>query len=360
MTTLHQRPLHSTLARVAVAGAASLATVLATAPAALADPVDDLAPADSSSDTTSDDAEPEASPTDESPAEDQPDSGEPAVDEQDSAAFEAPAQSDALAPTAEAGTADDEAADVQAPAIEAQYGLQKFRVGVKFAPGAATDGQTTAGSTFRIQISPSSPTDDEPSFPPFEGEDFMCTTVEPTEPDPEGTTYCEGDEGEVSAESLARASSGSLVPESDIPEEQAFIAPPGSTVTVTQLTAAEGFDATAAPVVIEPCTNLTDVPISIPVCGSGNVFDLDFSLEASTALFVNDLTPEPAPDPDPVGNDTDPVVDDTDLTTVAPTDATLPDTGGTDARLLGLGGLLLASGSALAVAARRRRDVLVP
>ncbi len=379
MTSHRQRPLHAALARVAVAGVASLATVLAAAPAAIADPVDDLAPADTSSGTTSDEVEPEVAPTDETPAEDQPDSDKTADDEQ------APAESEAPAPTAKAGAADEEVED-QAVEIVPQYGSQKFRVGVKFAPGTAEPGQTTAGSTFRIKISATDGVDsdsDSSGYPPFEGTEFTCTTLDPADPDfPEspfpdligadpvesesdGTTYCPAaDSSEALAgyfglsvdqeRATARASTGSVEPETEIPVDQAFVAPPGSTVTVTQLTAADGFEPTAEPVVIAPCTNLP-LP-SFPICGTGNPLELEFLFEASTALFVNDHTPEPTPDPDPVADETDPVVEDADLTT----NATLPDTGGADARLLGVAGLLVASGSALAVGARRRRDVLVP
>lgn len=164
--SVHRRPsaLRSSTARFAIAGAASLATLMAAAPMAVAE--DDLAPDSAESTQTEAPAadEPAAEAPAEDPAAETPVADEPAADEpvDEPAAEEAaeepaeqPAADEAAAeaaPTDEAAAPADEA-DAEAAEIVPNYGERKIRIGVQLADGSyVTDGTTVAGSTFTISV----------------------------------------------------------------------------------------------------------------------------------------------------------------------------------------------------------------
>lgn len=163
----------STTTRLAIAGAASLATLLASAPMAVAE--DDIAPSTAEPTTghTADEpavepvAEPTPEPTAEAEteptAEPEPETPSPAlVDETPAAPDEAPAEVPAEVPAAPAPSSPapssaptapekDAAPAVERGIVAPNYGTQKFRVGVQIADGSYVPaGTTTLGTEFTM------------------------------------------------------------------------------------------------------------------------------------------------------------------------------------------------------------------
>ena len=212
-------------ARIAVAGAAALASVLTIAPAAVADdapPADTTGPADG---TTSEPSVPEEpttpveetpGPTDETPG---------TTDETPGTTEETPGATG----TPQTGTP--QKSDVSAKAaedaveeVEPNFGSQKFRVGVKVADGSwVPPGTTTAGSTISITLTG-----------PGEGDNytFTCTTDASTiGSDAPTASFCLAPQA---SRSKAAAGGVEVGPDDSTEFQQMFYAPPGTTVTLSQ------------------------------------------------------------------------------------------------------------------------------
>jgi hypothetical protein len=391
------RPRPSTLrigtARIAVAGAAGLASVLAIAPAAVADDAaNTTGPADTTASETPGSVE--ATP----PADD-----------------DAPVPTDETPPSTEvspdvspdgAGGAVGKAAKVAAAPVEANFGFQKFRVGVKVSDGSwVPEGTTTVGTEFTITRSNAE-------------EDYSytdtCTTEADTVEEPSTASFCIADRP-----SLAKAAATGGVevdPDPDVPFGQLFVAAPGETVTITQDTVQANLVRTTKVVTIEPCeaegndltcsgvgpqgdkqvTVLFDNPGLPPIAkddtrttDEGQSIDIrvlsnDDSVNGAPVTDL-DVVSDPAhgkakvdgrlitytPDAGFSGKDTfdytyataNGTATATVTVTIAPAvspDAVLPDTGGDDVRVLGLGLLLLLGGGWLTARGRSRRHAHVP
>jgi hypothetical protein len=336
-------PLHATLARVAITGAASLATVLAAAPGAFADD-DELAPVDSSAQT-------EETP-DETPAED---SAESADESGTADETPDPALEESPDPRAADDAPADETDDVDEAVledVEPDYGFQKFRVGVRIADGTTVpDGASTVGSTIRItrtdldgNVTTATCTTEEPLEDPF-ADELDETPEDPT------ASFCmplEDLPDEIPLE-LARGAA-SVGDDDDFFPEQYFEVEPGDTVTLQQLTAGPGLVPAPDVVTIDPCeaAPIEFLPIDFGACPSG-----DF--EATPFLTTKVVFENGVDDVDPAADTDDDAVED-DVVSAA---QALPNVGGADAGLLALGGLLVAGGSALTMHGRRRPRVLV-
>lgn len=386
------RPLRSTVGRLAVAGAAGLATLAALAPAASA--LDDAPPLAPETEPDLVEPAPEVS------------TPEPTVDT-------SPAPSvtgDAPAPQ-EPG---DESPTV-APALAPNFGFQKYRVGVRLADGSyVPEGTTTAGTTFTV-------TETSGSGDTYT---FSCTTSAETTAE-DGSTYCLTDEADfpdetedTGAESTADPVAQAVVqPGADVDPEDAgddddqlFLLEPGASISVSLTATPPNLRGTTTPVVVDPCeapdasldcVNSTGDPqvsaitfslVGLPPVAVDDAARTRVDVPVDIALLPNDDTVLGAPLTDLVlasspsngtavlvgdvarytpargftGNDTFTYTISTPNGTATATvrvvveggaivssSAVLPNTGGPDATLLGLGALLLGGGAWVAVRARR-------
>jgi LPXTG-motif cell wall-anchored protein len=375
-------------ARIAVAGAAGLASVLAIAPVAVADDAaDTTGPADTTASETPGPVE-ETPPTEDAPT---------PTDETPSSTDVSPdARPDAGA-RGEVG----KAAKVAAAPVEANFGFQKFRVGVKVSDGSwVPAGTTTVGTEFTIAR-----TNVEADY----SDTFTCTTDAETVEEPSTASFCIADRP-----SLAKAAATGGVEvdpdDPDAPSEQLFVAAPGETVTITQTTVQANLVRTTKVATIEPCeveendficssdgpqgdkqvTVLFDDPGLPPIAkddtrttDEGQPIDIrvlsnDDSVNGAPVTDL-DVVSDPGhgkakvdgrlitytPDAGFSGKDTfdytyataNGTATATVTVTIVPAvspDAVLPDTGGDDVRVLGLGLLLLLGGGWLTARGRRR------
>lgn len=313
--------LRSPLARLAVAGVAAAAGLVTVAAPALADE-----PATGDVD--------DSAPTEEAPAEegtpDAPEAAEAAATDE-SAPIEPGAQQRAatVQDEAEDGTAVDDAA---VEAVEPDYGLRKFRVGVRLADGVDLPADTsTAGSVLRISVR----SEDGSTTDTVE-----CTTTDVFDLEPD-ESQCEGNiftvYGRPSAPPVARGIA--IEPGAPAGERLNFYqAAPGATVTVEQLTAPDGLVVETRTATLEPCAATEDSGIGgLPVC------------DGTTDVWFEIGPPVPAEPADP----TDPV-DPDDAEDLSGDSARLPDTGGSDLALLALGAGMVATGGAVVAGGRRR------
>lgn len=304
-----RRPfVRSALGKVAITGAASLAAVFTIAPGAFA--ADEPAP------ETSEPTPTEPAPTETTPAPVETTPTQAAPDN----TTETPAK-----PKAEAAAVDPLVAD---------FGEQKYRVGVKIADGTTVpEDTTTAGSVIRI-------TETGPNVGDGPGDEtytFTCTTDASTAVEGTTETYCLNPDA-TSLKARAAAKGGVEVdPDEDFaPFQQIFVAEAGSTVRFSQVSSVDPLVKTAKKTTIDRCeTDFSDGDTQY--CG-GNFF----GYQLSTVMFANTL-PSETPD-DPPG-DGDQQGDE---------DGVLPDTGGSDLILLAYGGALLAGGGGLIHLGRRR------
>ena len=288
----HHRPraLRSALSRVAIAGTASIATIVAVAPVAMAAPGDEIAPAESSSETTLDETIPDAEAPAAEPVEDPaPPAEEPVTELVEETVPTAESPAEAKSDVAPLELIEEEADEEVTP----NYGFQKFRVGVQLADGAYAPDASTVGSTIEITIS------GEPDFGGIfsleaaPSETFTCDTDESTV---EGTaSYCLSEDfapaavaGAVSGD-VARSVSQS---EEEIPPDQTFVLLPGQTATFKQVTAGEGLIKSPATSVIEPCEADPDF-LFIPFCMSGDFDELDEVDVLSTSVLFANFGPPP-------------------------------------------------------------------
>lgn len=369
--------LRSVTGRLALAGAAGLAALTAAAPAASA--LDDVEPEDTQP------AAPEVSPAPEA------DPATPSVDGGDEAAAPAPA----LAPN---------------------FGYQKYRVGVKIADGSyVPEGTTTAGTTFTVTETGQS--GDTYTFTcttsaETTAEDGSTYCLEDDADYPEDS----GDTGEASTEGpVAQAvvePGVEIDPEDDDDlDDELFTLQPGASVSVALTATPPNLRGVSTPATVAPCTVTTDPNVCLNSTGGDQVSAITFSLVGLPPVAVDDAARTKVdvpvdiallPNDDTVlgapltglalasspSNGTATLVDDvarytpargftgTDTFTytistpngtatatvrvvveggaIVNSSAVLPNTGGPDAALLGLGALLLGGGTW--VAARARRD----
>lgn len=378
--------LRSVTGRLALAGAAGLAALTATAPAASA--LDDVEPEDTQP------AAPEVVPAPE-PEAVQPETAQPEV----------------AAPAAEDG----DEAPAAAPALAPNFGYQKYRVGVRLADGSyVPEGTTTAGTTFTV-------TETSESGDTYT---FTCTTSAETTAE-DGSTYCLTDEADYpdedeSGEELTDGPVAQAVvgPGVEIdPEDgggdddELFQLQPGATVSVALTATPPNLRGISTAATVGPCVLTTDPNVCLNSTGGDQVSAITFSLvglppvavddaarttvdvPVDIALLPNDDTVLGAPLTDLViasspSNGTVTLVGnvarytpargftgaDTFTYTISTPNGTatatvrvvveggsivssstrLPNTGGPDAALLGIGALLLGGGTW--VAARARRD----
>jgi LPXTG-motif cell wall-anchored protein len=419
--------LRTTTARLAVAGAAGLASMLVVAPVAVAAPDDPTSPGTTDSTQTTDSTlTTEASQPDsvENPATSSDDptgdpTGEPTGDP--TSTTDDPSGDPTLEPgTPKVGRPDQKTKvgtgdKPRAQAVEPDFGLQKYRVGVQVADGSYVPaGTTTAGTTFTI-------TETGPNVSSGT-RTFTCTTEASTQQDPSTATYCLNPASSSQLRSMAKAAAAADVEvdpnDSSAPSNQLFTAEQGSTVTITQTTAADNLVLDPEVTTIQPCSadlfifcldgsggpqqtkvlysNLGLPPVAVDDAAKtreGRAVDIE--------VLANDDTVNGAPvtgldvisDPDHgtakvdgesvtysptsgfTGTDTfdyrlttangtstatvtvrvRAAADVSDGSTDATTpDAVLPDTGGADKRLLGYAALMLAGGGWLTARGRRR------
>lgn len=390
-------------ARLAVAATAGLSSVLAIAPAAFAD--DAPAPGSDPADTTTSDT---PTPVETTPA---PVETTPAPVETTPAPVETTpppvSTSDPGADAPEARTPSQGArvkAEVETDAVTPDFGYQKFRVGVKVTDGSwVPAGTTTVGTEFTI--TESGPDMGGGSYT------FHCTTDASTVEPGSTASYCLD---ETVLKSSKAALAGGVVVNPDDPSapgSQLFVAAPGDTVTIKQHTVMANLVKTTKIVTLDPCVAS---PNSITCLGS------DQGPKKTTVLFDNpglppiakddhrttgedqainihvlsnddpvhgapvtslDVVSDPGhgkakvnghvirytPDAGFVGTDTfdytyatpNGTATATVTVVIVAADALLPDTGGSDARLLGVGLLFVASGGWLIGQGRRRPSVPV-
>lgn len=209
----HHRPvgLRTTIARMAIAGAATLATVAATAHVAVAD--DAAAPEETEST--------ESPSTTESPSADAPTAtGDPTVP------VPGPSAPLRVAPAPAAASTSPAPGD----AVEPDYGFQKFRVGVQLADGAFAPGASTIGSELTVTIF-----DEDGDVDVDVDEAFICTTDASTVESDSTASYCLSDEFE---DALPIQKSKVVV--EDIPENQSFTLSPGYSAIIEQTSSTEG------------------------------------------------------------------------------------------------------------------------
>lgn len=391
-SALRPRPLRSTVGRLAVAGAAGLATLAALAPAASA--LDDAPPLTPETEPDLVEPSPEASAPE----------PEPSVDVLPTPEVEAPA----------AGPTADEAPSA-APALAPNFGFQKYRVGVQIADGSyVPEGTTTAGTTFTI-------TETDELGETFT---FTCTTSAETTTE-DGSTYCltaeadypENDEDTVDESAAGPAAQAVVEPgvevdpeDGDGSDEELFRLDPGASVSVSLVSTPPNLRGVTTSASVTPCEVTTDPFVCLNSTGGDRVSAITFSLvglppvavddaartrvdvPVDIALLPNDDTVLGAPLTDLVlasspSNGTATLVGNvarytpargftgTDSFTytistpngtatatvrvvveggaIVSSSAVLPNTGGPDAALLGLGALLLGGGAWVAVRARR-------
>lgn len=422
--SLQHRPLRSSLASIAITGAAALATVLAGAPA-MADDATVADPADSTQApepeaTTPTEETPEATPpADETPADPEVTPETPGDE------TETPATPEATDESAETGddTSTDDARTerLKAAAAEgevvADFGYKKFRVGVQVADGSFVPEGGTAGSTFKITI-----TDDDGG-----SRVINCTTDgSPFEEENEdGFSLCPGESGVIEVPGglpLGLARSVEITDSIPIPIFT-YTLGPGETATIVQTSAVEGLEPSADQAVLNPCvtgeesTNCDDESATADVTfenegtppdavddsattDEGEAVDVDLLANDDPSIApITDLTIDDAangtvaldedgvarytPDADFSGTDTftyalstqngtdtatvtikveadaiAPVADKTDDVNAADVSSALPNTGGPDLSLLGIGALLMTVGGWVTLRSRRRVGAL--
>lgn len=381
--------LRSATGRLAIGGAAGLAALAALAPAAsaLADPPP-IAPESEPETVEPEPSEPETS-LDVAPAPD--------------AAAEAPA---AAAPSDGAAAA--------APALAPNFGYQKYRVGVRLADGSyVPEGTTTAGTTFAV--TETSESGDTYTFTcttsaetTAEDGSTYCLTDEADYPEVESGG--ESTQGPV-AQAVVEPGVEIDPEDGDDADGELFQLAPGATVSVSLTSTPPNLRGVTTSASVGPCEVTTDPFVCLNSTGGDQVSAITFSLvglppvavddsartrvdvPVDIALLPNDDTVLGAPLTGLVlasapSHGTTALVGDvarytpargftgTDSFTytistpngtatatvrvvveggaIVRSSAVLPNTGGPDAALLGLGALLLGGGSW--VAARARRD----
>ena len=406
--------LRATTARLAVGGAAGLASLLVLAPASIA--VADEAPSTTDPSQTTG---PTTDPTPPTPSDDPatpgegnqtPDPGDPTDGPSDPTD---PSETPGRAPGVEARagkpapTAKTQAAVEE---VEPNFGVQKYRIGVQVADGSYVPaGTTTAGTTITI-------TETNPNFPGGSNTS-TCTTDASTQEAGSTATYCFGDipfPSIAKARARAKAAGVTVEPDPSIPFSQMFVAAPGSTVTITQTTVMPNLvrdttTATIAPCVIdgegEQCGGTKVLfndpglpPVAVDDKAStreGHAVDIEVldnddpvngapitgpsvtSDPGNGKAVVNGEAITYTPDDGFTGTDT------FDYTYTTPngsatatvtvrvrpepeaavadnSDAVLPDTGGADRRLLWVGALLMAGGGWLTARGRRPQAAHAP
>jgi hypothetical protein len=286
---------------------------------------------------------------------------------------------------------------VVAEAVAPDYGYQKFRVGVKVTDGSwVPEGTTTVGTKFTITVA-----DEEPG-----GETFTmhCTTQASTVEESGTASYC----ATAAEEKVKSAAVGGVVVDPDdptAPSSQLFVLPPGWSAKITQQTVKHNLVKTTKTVTIDPCiadpgvvncpgsgrngkqsvlfdnpglppiakddhrTTGEDQAINIHVLSNDDpvhgapVKSLDVVSDPGHGKAkVNGHLIRYTPDAGFVGKDTfdytyatpNGTATATVTVTIVAADALLPDTGGADGRLLGLGLLFVAGGGWLIAEGRRR------
>jgi LPXTG-motif cell wall-anchored protein len=411
----HPSLLRTTTARLAVAGAAGLASVLVVAPVAVAAPDDATSPGTTDSTLTTGASQPDSV---ENPAtsSDDPTSTTDEPTDNPTSTTDDPAGDPTLEPgTPKVGRPDQKTKvgvgdKPRAQAVEADFGLQKYRVGVKVADGSYVPaGTTTAGTTFTI-------TETGPNVPGGTST-FTCTTDASTQQAPSTATYCLNPSSSSELRSMVKAAAAADVEvdpnDSGAPSDQFFTAEQGSTVTITQKTAADNLILDPQVTTIEPCsadififclnssgggpqqTKVLYSNAGLPPVAVDDTAKTTEGHAVDIEVLANDDTVNGAPvtglavisDPDhgtakvdgesvtysPASGFTGTDTFDYRLTTANGTstatvtvrvraaadvsdgsDAVLPDTGGADTRLLGYAALLLAAGGWLTARGRRR------
>lgn len=289
MSNRPQPALRLSLSRLAVAGAATLASVMTIAPAAVA--ADDPTSTTVDETTTSEAPAPApaaeeapAPPAEEPPAEpaapedstpDSPAASDPAPAK--AAPEPAPDEAAAAEPTADEPAADEAAADE----VEADFGFQKFRVGVKIADGSyVPEGTSPVGSTFDIEYTAANG-------------DYSYDSCTATEVEGD-TVYCPAPGG-----ILERAVAAAVSEEPGNPLGPNFVAEPGTTVRITQSSAPEGLARSSDAPVLEPCDNTDPLPC--------NTTDVVFENTGVLPDAVNDFVDTAPNEPvliDVLANDT--------------------------------------------------------
>lgn len=279
MSHLHRPALRTTIGRVAVAGAATLATVFAVAPVAFAD---DVAPAE-----PTDSATPTEVPS-EVPAEVTP---SPEATAPTAAPTTSTPTPGAKADDSKSAPADKE--DVAAAAVVGDFGSQKFRVGVQIADGSYVDEDaTTIDSTFRIVIKNASGrvTSDD-----------TCTTTEDSYDEDTSQSFCNGDLRPSVADRKRAAAKAEVTDDNEFvfaTYQQQFILGPGESATITQIAAAPGLTKASDTVTIAACRtdedslDLPDFPPfpSGPLCSPA---DFESSPIKITKVVFNNTGPLP-------------------------------------------------------------------
>lgn len=377
-------------ARLAVAAVAGLSSVLAIAPAAFAD--DTPVPGPNPTDTTT----PEApAPVETTPAPVETPTPAPV----ETAPTPTPGDGTPTAASAPSVPADvhakSKAADVSADAVAPDYGYQKFRVGVQVTDGSwVPEGTTTVGTKFTITVSGPSVAGDSYSY--------TCTTDASTVGESGTASYCVSDT-EV-PQFKAAAVGGVVVDPNDptAPFSQLFYLDPGNTVKITQQTVMPNLrkatkTATIGPCIVDPATGncpgsaqstvLFNDPGFPPIAKDDHrrtgenqainirVLSNDDPVHGAPVTALN-VVSDPGhgtakvnghlirytPNHGFVGKDTfdytyatpNGIATATVTIVIVSADALLPDTGGSDARLLGLSLLLIAGGGWLIAEGRRR------
>jgi hypothetical protein len=397
---LRSSSLRMRSARLAVAAAAGLSSVLVIAPAAFADEAP--APGPDPTDTTTETPAPVETPT--PPPVDTP--TPPPVDETPTPVDETPTPVDPTptpggeAPVADAPPRSSDAgatakSEVVVDAVAPNFGFQKFRVGVKVTDGSwVPEGTTTVGTTFTITE----------TGPGVGGSvTYTCTTDASTVEPGSTASYClNSSEGPR----LKTAAVGGVVVDPDDPSApgpELFEVSPGDTVTISQTTVRPNLVRTITNASIGPCvispgadecpgsaqsTVLFDNPGLPPIAkddhrttGEGQAINItvlsnDDPVHGAPVTAL-DVVSDPGhgtakvhghlikytPDAGFTGKDTfdytyatpNGTATATVTVTIVPgAVGVLPDTGGGDVRLLGLGMLLVASGGWLMAEGRRR------
>ena len=272
-----RRPaLRTALGKMAVTGAASLAAVFALAPVAIA--ADDVTPPETT--------EPTPQPTDTpSPTPDEP-------------VVTTPTSPTPEAPTEKPGLGAKQLETKQADPLVADFGRQKYRVGVQIADGSyVPEGTTTVGSV--IRITETGPNVVDGNGDPVDSYTFTCTTEAGTGDENSTGTYCTNPDP-VSRRAAAAAAAAPVVAkggvevfpdESSAPFGQMFYAQPESTVTFTQVQAGDNLVKTAKVATIEPCEGTIDFGDVLQCPGN-----LDDGTKASLVMFSNPGLPPLASD----------------------------------------------------------------
>ena len=392
----------ATTAKLAIGGAAGLASLLVVAPAALAEdaptpePTETTDPAPTTPTPPTTDEDPGTNPGGEVTEPTEPTEPtqptEPAEQAPPTRTPHADIRKGATSGELKSGS---EAA-VQAE-VEPNFGTQKYRVGVQVADGSYVPaGTTTAGTT--ITITEAGPNVDGGS------RTFTCTTNASTQLPGTTATYCLGDTVPEVDRARAQASGVTVTP-GIIPPDQIFLAAPGSTITVRQTTVMPNLLRDTSTATIDPCVFSDENPCAqiggftalfndpgLPPIAVDDKATTDEGVAVDIDVLDNDdpvngapvsgltVTSDPGdgtakvrngeitytPDDGFTGTDTfdyrystpNGTASATVTVTVRPQevaegDQALPDTGGADPRLFGFGALLLVAGGWLTARGRR-------